>query len=118
MVLCWIIAEALALFGRPLAVNYYLFPDIFTVAVIFHKARRTRADWIVLLIYPFVWGTYVAVIDDISKWWLLWILAIAQIFAVGLESHPLLHRAANPVSDAPAPYDAFYRLAWGKAGDG
>lgn len=107
LVLCWIVAEAIfVLTGNSLAVEYYAYPDIFVLAVIFAKQEhcslkpyqntwhqfkcvvleRSPADRLVMLIFPVMWWLYAADIGDRTKWWALWFLAAAQFLLAGAES--------------------------------
>lgn len=105
LVLCWVVSEGIfALTGNNLAVAYYIYPDMLVLAVIFAKASRRCVpeaplgdilydawctDRIVLLIFPFMWVSYVAALHPYYTWWALYYLAIAQFLAAGWEAlHP------------------------------
>ena len=115
LVLCWVFSEGLFwLTGNNLAVAYYAYPDVFVIAVIFAKRahcdldphdmfgeikclllERSPCDRIILLSYPVCWWLYAADISDYSKWWSLWIIAIAQFLVAAWEplSKPLRRHA-------------------------
>lgn len=71
--------------GNSLPIEYYLYPDIFVLAIIATKDERTTADWTVVAIFLLMWATYVAAIHDYYRWWILYWLVIAQFLAVGWD---------------------------------
>lgn len=122
LVLSWIVVEAIFVAtGNNLAVEYYIFPDIFVLAVIFAKPRyhpcehylgtwhqikcllleRTPSDRVVMLIYPCMWVVYVADIHPYYAWWGLYALVLAQFFAAAWESLQLIRRDADAVDRLP-----------------
>jgi hypothetical protein len=134
LVLCWVVSEGIYAFtGNGLAVEYYIFPDVFVLAIIFAKPEACDlapyADWrhqlkcfllersvpdrIVMLIFPVMWCVYVSGIDPYYQWWSLWGLAIIQFFAAGWEGFSKIYRS-RAVSETPdrSSGDVFRRLAW------
>lgn len=122
--------------GNGLAVDYYIFPDVAVLAVIFAKREfcnlrpyrstlhqlkcvlleRSPADRVVMLIYPLEWTIYCSSMHDYYVWWLLWGLSIIQFLAAGWEGFPKL-RSTRAVSETPhSSDDVFRRLAWGGGG--
>lgn len=106
LVLCWVFAETLYLFtGNGMSVQYYLFPDLFVIAVIFSKPavyciNHTEHIWdlikcailelsvpdrIVLAMFPILWLVYTSDVSPYHQYWLMWWLSIAQFIAAGFE---------------------------------
>ena len=103
--------------GNGLAVQFYVFPDILVLAVIFAKPEwcsqqpyrgvwhqlgcvlleRSPSDRLVMLIYVLAWALYVCPMDDFHKWWSLWGLSIAQFLAVGAEALDPFRRFAEAI---------------------
>lgn len=134
LVLCWVVSKTIFLVsGNGLATDYYIFPDLFVLAIIFAKPEictfrpyqntwdqfkcifleRSVPDRIVMLIFPVMWVIYYSNIHSYYQWWSLWMLSIIQFLAAGWEGIGKLIPFAN--SKAPAhPYDdMFHRLVWG-----
>lgn len=108
--------------GDNLPVEYYLYPDIFVLAIIFAKPEicnfapyqstwhqlkcilleRSYADRVVMLIFPLMWALYVADLHAYYKWWALYYLVIVQFLAAGWESFANL-RAARRKASASTP---------------
>jgi hypothetical protein len=123
----WAVTKAIYLMtGNGLATEFYVFPDIAVIAIIFCKpeyrpspdyvsiwhqlkcivTERSPADRIVMLIYPIEWMLYVSTLNDYYVWWSLWGLSIVQFLAAGSETlFHIFHRrhaeAANHPSDYP-----------------
>jgi hypothetical protein len=93
--------------GRVIDVGELFLIDMFTITLIMCKAivrcpdqdfrtgwehlrcfvsAPTRWDWIVLAIFPLVWGAYVANVSEYARWWALYGLAMAQFLAAGGEA--------------------------------
>lgn len=87
--------------GDNLPVEYYLFPDIFVIAVIMAKYERSVPDRIVLLIFPIMWCLYLAPLHPFYVWWSLYYLVLAQFFAAGWESFSTYRRGHRAASDKP-----------------
>lgn len=102
LVISWLTGEVIyAITGDGLAVEFYLFPDIFVIAMVMAKDVRSVADRIVLSIYPICWVLYVADVHPFYKWYLLWGLTISQFLAVGWESFSIYRRSLHAASDTP-----------------
>lgn len=102
LVIAWLAGEAIyRITGDNLAVQFYLFPDIFVIAMIMAKLERSAADRVILAIYPVCWVFYVAAVEPVTKWYLLWGLTIAQFLAAGWESFSLYRRSHRAASDKP-----------------
>lgn len=122
LVMAWIFGQVVYLItGNDLPVEYYAYPDIFVIAVIFAKPEwcnlrpyrsawhqlqciileRSPADRIVLLIFPVMWVLYAAAVHPFYKWWSLYFLCIAQLLAAGWESFILYRRDADAVVRKP-----------------
>lgn len=90
-----------------LPISFYLFPDIFVIAVIFARPARQQArnrvmgivldrspaDRAVLLIFAAMWCVYVAPLDPYYAWWALYYGVIAQFLFAGVESLVTFRRA-------------------------
>lgn len=117
LVLCWIAVETIfVLTGNNLAVQYYIYPDVFVLAVIAMKQHRSPADWAVIAIFPLMWLAYVATLDAYSKWWLLWYAALGQFLVAGLDSF-LTCRRTRAVSHTPRPPGAEFQFAFARQGN-
>lgn len=120
LVLCWIAGETVfVLTGDSLPVQFYIFPDLFVIAVIYAKpdyrpcpeyrgtlhqlkcliTERSPADRAVLAVFLLMWALYVSTLHDYYRWWLLWGLAIAQLLIAGIEALPLLFRRDADVAN-------------------
>ncbi len=107
LVLCWVVSEGIyALTGNGLAVEYFAYPDIFVIAIIFAKPEcrdlspyastwhqmkcvlleRSPSDGFILLSYPVVWTLYVAGLHPYYQYWALYLISVAQFLAAGWES--------------------------------
>lgn len=140
LVLCWVFSEGLyALTGNGLATDYFIFPDLLVLAVIFAKPEacnyrpyentwvqfkciileRSVPDRIVMVIFPAMWWTYVADIAPYYQWWALFYLSIAQFLAAGWEGFSKIYRSrvTSGTPDYPSG-DVFRRIAWSAGGDG
>jgi hypothetical protein len=116
LVICKIAGWAIyRITGDSLPVEYYLYPDLFVLAVIYAKhehacyypyrgfwhqlacvlLERSPADRVVVLIFPVMWTLYVAPIDPYYVWWSLYYLVIAQFLAAGWESFARFRRSRN-----------------------
>jgi hypothetical protein len=136
LVLCWVVSQTIyALTGNGLAVEYYAYPDIFVIAVIFAKREycnlrpyrstfhqlacvvleRSPADRFILLSYPVVWYFYTATSTPHLQYWALYLLSVAQFLAAGAES---LSKSIRCPAEEKVPRDegdllfAFPRGAW------
>lgn len=49
-------------------------------------AAFTHGDRLVLAIFPLMWCVYVAQIDEFTRWYALWALAMAQFAAAGADA--------------------------------
>jgi hypothetical protein len=113
LVVSWLAGEAYWLItGDNLPTGFYLFPDIFVLAVIFAKMEpcdyepyegawhqfkcllldRSLADRVVMLIFPVMWAIYVAPVHPYYAWYMLWALVIIQFIAAGIEGFVKLSR--------------------------
>ena len=115
LVLCWVFSETLYLLtGDGMAVQFYAYPDVLVIAVIFAKREwcnldsngwltelkcvlleRSPCDRLILLSYPVVWWLYVAPIAHYYQYWALWTISIAQFFAAGFEAFQKVMRARS-----------------------
>lgn len=107
LVMAWVASEAMFLVtGDSLPIEYYPFLDVFVIAVIMAKheycnqrpyrgtwhqlkcllLERSPADRVVLLIFPVMWGLYIAPIHPYYLWYALWFLCIAQFVSAGAEA--------------------------------
>lgn len=95
-----------------LPVEFYLFPDIFVLAVIMAKQEhcnrqpyrngldrlkcilleRSPADRAVMLAFMACWLLYAAPIHDYYRWWSLWGLTVLQFLFAGAESLEIFWR--------------------------
>jgi hypothetical protein len=110
----WLACEAIyRAGGNP--TDYALFFDLTVVTAIFCKLRRDAADWIILSLFPIAWFYYVAEVTDLQRYWTLYSLQMMQFIAAGSSSFLKYYRS-RAVSDMPdeVPFDANYRLAWGR----
>lgn len=117
LVLAYLVAEI----GLPPA--YFVFPDIFTVGVIFAKGRyhpcpdywelstwqqlkcilseRTPSDRFIMLSFPLAWFFYSPILSS-TQWWCLFYIAVAQFLAAGWEAvSPYLRRHAEVANRPP-----------------
>jgi len=103
LVIAWVMGQAIYLVtGDNLPVEMYLFPDLFVIAIIASKARRSNADWIVLGLFPVMWIAYpFAASQPFYVWWLLWALCLAQFLVVGAETLSRLLRGADAMIRPP-----------------
>lgn len=125
LVISWIFGELAYIFtGDNLPINFYLYPDIFTLAVIMAKPEacnlrpyqstlhqlkcllleRSPSDRMVMLIFPLMWTIYVSGLHPYYVWWLLWSLVILQFLFASAESIEKFWRSRGqpnppPVSD-------------------
>jgi hypothetical protein len=118
LVMSWLAGEAIYLVtGNSLPTDFYLFPDIFVLAVIMAKQEvcnlrpyrgawhqlkcmvleRSPADRIIMLIFPVMWVLYAAPVHPFYKWWALYYLVIAQLAAAGYEAFVTGNRDADAV---------------------
>lgn len=101
--------------GDSVPTEFYLYPDIFVLAVIMAKREdcnlspyrsewhrlacllleRSPADRIVMMIFPVMWVIYVLPIHDYYKFWSLYYLVLAQFFAAGHEGIARYVRGAD-----------------------
>jgi hypothetical protein len=121
LVVAWFAGQAAYLAtGDSLPLDFYLFPDLLVLAVIFSKQEacnlapyrnawhqlkcvlleRSVADRIVVLIFPLMWLLYCLPMPDWHKWWALYFLALAQFFAAGTEAFNS-HRRDADAADQP-----------------
>lgn len=124
LVISWLTGEAIyRITGDSLPVDFYIFPDIFVIAVIFAKGEyctqypyetlwhqvkcivleRSPCDRIVMLIYPIQWAFYVSTLHPYYKWWALFYLVLVQFLAAGFESFQTYRRHAEAVIRKPDP---------------
>lgn len=134
LVISWIASEVVfVLTGNNLPVQFYLYPDLFVIAVIVAKPEwcnlrpytgvwhqlkcilleRSLTDRIILSSFPVMWCIYVADIPAYSKWWMLYGLAIFQFLAASAESIEKYRRTSKP-PETPSVRDNVSRLAWGR----
>lgn len=116
LAVAWLFGEVVyQITGDSLAVQFYLYPDIFVLAVIFAQARQSLADWAVVALYPAAWTFYVADIDPSSKWWALYYITLAQLLIAAADSFLAYRREHRAVSDRPAtPTGGEFSLAWAR----
>ena len=112
LVLCWVFSEGLYTFtGNGLAVNYFIFPDLAAIAVIFAKHKQSVPDYIVLAIFPIMWIFYVSPFAPYYEYWGLWWLSIAQFVSAGSEGYYKLFRSFKILT--PVQLNNNYdRLVW------
>jgi hypothetical protein len=134
LVASWIVSEMLWLTGYGLPVDFYVFPDLFVLAVIFAKAEaypchpyrsawdqlrciiteRSVPDRIVMLIFPVMWAIYVSKLPPFYVYWTLWPLAIVQYLAAGWEGLASLFRKSAAVTpDRSSDSSVLRKLVWG-----
>lgn len=134
LVASWIVSELLWLSGYGLPVNFYIFPDLFVLAVIFAKPEayachpyssawdqlrciileRSVPDRIVMLIFPVMWAIYVSKLPPFYVYWMLWPLAIVQYLAAGWEGLASFFREPSAVTpDRPSGDEELRKLVWG-----
>jgi hypothetical protein len=139
LVLSWSASEVwFLLTGDNLRLQFYVFPDSVVLAIILAKpeynpcefyrgtlhqlacvvTERTPPDRIVMAIFPVMWMVYVSDLDAYHKWWLLYLLVVAQFAAAGLEALSPYRRASAVSETSAQADDVFRRLAWEKSGDG
>lgn len=127
LVLSWALAEVVwRVTEDPLPIFLYILCDYAVLLVIFIKPERIdcfpyltlrdqiKALWIerqvgdryVLAIFPFMWITYLAPVNDYYRWWTLWALAIAQFVATGWEAFTIwrLNRRGNEAETPPGAF--------------
>ena len=106
LVLAWIAVKVLYLVtGNGLAVEWYIYPDIAVLAIIFCKpdyrpcdyyrgtwhqlaclwTERSPSDRAVMAIFPLMWIAYFAPISPFIQWYLLWAGAILQFLFASAE---------------------------------
>lgn len=107
LVVSWLFSESLFLLtGNGLALEYFVFPDIAVIAVIFCKRdwkpcetyrsawhqlkcvllERSPSDRLIVCSYPICWALYVSDIDPYYQWWGLFHISVAQFLAAGWEA--------------------------------
>lgn len=122
LVIAWLAGQGYYLVtGDNLPLEIYLFPDIAVIAIIMSKREdctlapyrstlyqlrcllleRSRADRVVLVIFPVAWILYVAAIHPYHKWMMLWALCVTQFLAAGWEALLSYRRDADAVSRHP-----------------
>lgn len=102
LVMAWIAGQAIYMVtGDNLPTEFYVFPDLFVIAVVASKAMRTNADWVVLAIFPICWVLYVADISAFHKWYALWALTLAQFLVMGAETLSRFLRDADAMNHPP-----------------
>lgn len=110
--------------GRELSVGDLWMIDVLTVALVFCKAiarcpdqeyRTARQhlrcmvaaftvpDRAVVAIFPLMWLVYVLRIDDFSRWWVLYGLAMAQFLVAGGEALNEWRKARVPADEPDTP---------------
>ncbi len=133
LALCFLFSELLyKMTGNGLAVEYFVYPDLFVLAVIFAKPSRypcsryvgvwhqleclfTERSWpdrFIICSYPFVWLTYAAETTEIVRYWALWGWAIAQYLATAGEAVFDLHRRRTADATRP-PQRGLLLVAYG-----
>ena len=106
LVLAWIAVKMLYLVtGDGLAVEWYMYPDVAVLAVIYCKPawqpcdyyrslwhqfacavlERSPSDRAVMAIFPLMWVAYFVPIDPFVQWHLLWAGAILQFLFASAE---------------------------------
>lgn len=108
---------------RGLPLDYYVYPDILTLTVIFCKpeyapcadygtvwhqlkcviTERSPSDRIVMLSLPAAWFFYVAPVDPNLQWWSLYGLAMIQFAAVIIDHVPDLFSRRRNADAVPPP---------------
>ena len=137
--LSWIFCKVLYLAtGDGLAVEYYLLPDIFVLAIIFAKPdyhhydlcggdwhqlkclwlERSPADRAVMSLFPIVWLTYVAAISPFLQWQMLWGAAILQFLFASAESLEALHSRRGADAAHRLPHKGDLLVAYPGGGSG
>lgn len=122
LVISWLAGEAVYFAtGNNLPVEYYLYPDIFVLAVIMAKPEfcnlrpyksvwhqlkcilfeRSPEDRGVMLAFPVMWLVYGMAVDPYYKWWTLYVLVILQFFASALEAVRLANKSRDADADDP-----------------
>lgn len=139
LAVAWLFGEAVyRITGDSLAVEFYLYPDIFVLGVIMAKAEacnlrpyestwhqlkcilleRSIPDRIIILIYPVCWTLYVADMDAYTKWWSLYYLTLAQFLTAGVESFQKYYRTRAVSERAGNPPGGEFQFAWAVRGYG
>lgn len=112
----WIFTKVVYLVtGNGLALEYFVFPDIFVLSIIFAKPEYRPCDWylstwhqlkclllerspadrVVMLIYPVEWVLYVGDFAPRFTWFALWGLSLVQFLAAGAESLQMFWRSRS-----------------------
>lgn len=135
LVISWIFGELVYLFtGDNLPINFYLYPDIFVLAVIMAKPEacnlrpyinvwhqlkcllleRSPSDRFVMAIFPVMWAIYVSGLQPYYTWWLLWSLVILQFLFASAESIEKFWRSRGQPNPPPVSDDVSrFSEAWG-----
>lgn len=133
----WIVTKVIYLVtGNALATEFYVYPDIVVITIIFCKPEyqpcddylstwhqlkcllieRTPADRVVLLIFPVEWAIYISTLPAVPVWWLLWVGSIIQFLAAGWESLSDFIRRRNADAANSPPHEGQLLVAYPAGG--
>jgi hypothetical protein len=121
--------------GNNLPIEFYLYPDIFVIAVIFAKRegcnlRPYRSTWhqlacvllerspmdrVVMLVFPVMWVIYGLSIPVYNKWYCLWALVLVQFAAAIYEAFVVYTRNADAVDETDTGHSGPLMFATGGA---
>lgn len=74
---------------------------------------HTTADRIILALFVVaVWPAYVLRMPELTRWWLLFGLALIQLLIAAAESFNLWRRAKSSRSEPGSPSSGLMRVAW------
>lgn len=80
---------------------------------------HTVCDRLILATFVFgVWPAYVLKMPELTRWWLLYGLALVQLLIAAAESLSLWRRAKPRVTEPGTPSSGSLRAAWGTGGGG
>ena len=94
----WIIAQVYAVkTGDSLPIELYRTLDALVIAALCLQSR-VALDWFILSIFPLQWWVY-SWSDEVTVWWILWALALAQMVLAG--PWPMRQQVKGSVSHGP-----------------
>lgn len=107
--------------------------DVVTIALVFCKAAShcpdqdfatgwehvrcflaapSRGDRIVLACFPLMWIAYAARADELTRWWILYGLAMIQFAAAGADAFSEWRKARTAAGGRDTPSSGLMRVAW------